>query len=115
MHCLRRILGITWQDKVTNKVVLEKAGIPSLYTLLKQRRMRWLGHVTWMEVGRIAKDLLYGELATGKRPTGRPQLRFKGRMQARPADTWHKHRLLGSYCHRQRCMETHSKTGVNTI
>ena len=23
------------------------------------------------------KDLLYGELATGKRPTGRPQLRFK--------------------------------------
>ena len=32
MRCLRRILGITWQDKVTNKVVLEKAGIPSLYT-----------------------------------------------------------------------------------
>ena len=26
MRCLRRILGITWQDKVTNKVVLEKAG-----------------------------------------------------------------------------------------
>ena len=24
-----------------------------------------------------SKDLLYGELATGKRPTGRPQLRFK--------------------------------------
>ena len=39
MCCLTRILGITWQDKVTNKVVLEKAGIPSLYTLLKQRRM----------------------------------------------------------------------------
>ena len=30
-----------------------------------------------MKDGRIAKDLLYGELATGKRPTGRPQLRFK--------------------------------------
>ena len=29
MRCLRHILGITWQDKVTNKVVLEKAGIPS--------------------------------------------------------------------------------------
>ena len=70
MHCLRRILGITWQDKVTNKVVLEKAGIPSLYTLLKQRRMQWLGHVTRMKAGRIPKDLLYGELAIGKRPTG---------------------------------------------
>ena len=30
---------ITWQDKVTYKVVLDKAGIPSLYTLLKPRRM----------------------------------------------------------------------------
>ena len=77
MRCLRRILGITWQDKVTNKVVLAGTEIPSLDTLLKQRRMRWLGHVTWMEDGRIPKDLLYGELATGKRPTGRPQLYFK--------------------------------------
>ena len=77
MRCLRRILGITWQDRMTNKVVLEKAGIPSLYTLLKQRRMRWLGHVTRMEDGRIPKDLLYGKLATGKRPTGRPLLHFK--------------------------------------
>ena len=71
-HCLRLILGITWQDKVTNKVVLEKAGIPSLYILLKQRRMRWLGHVTRLKDGRIPKDLLYGELATGKRPTDDP-------------------------------------------
>ena len=36
-------------------------------------------------------------------------------MQARPPDTWHKHILLGSYCHRQRCLETHSKSGVITI
>ena len=48
-----------------------------MYTLLKQRRMRWLGHVARMEDGRIPKDLLYGELAQGKRPTGRPQLRYK--------------------------------------
>ena len=33
MRCLRRILRITWQDKVTNKFVLKKAGIRSLYTL----------------------------------------------------------------------------------
>ena len=39
--------------------------------------MLWLGHVTRMKDGRIPKDFLYGELATGKRPTGRPQLRFK--------------------------------------
>eukprot|EP00745_Piridium_sociabile_P043277 TRINITY_DN8831_c0_g1_i1.p1 TRINITY_DN8831_c0_g1~~TRINITY_DN8831_c0_g1_i1.p1 ORF type:complete len:1016 (+),score=240.62 TRINITY_DN8831_c0_g1_i1:1061-4108(+) len=77
MRCLRRILNITWQDKVSNSTVLERAGTPSMFTLLKQRRMRWLGHVVRMADGRIPRDLLYGELAQGKRPTGRPHLRFK--------------------------------------
>ncbi|KAJ7324884.1 hypothetical protein JRQ81_017904, partial [Phrynocephalus forsythii] len=48
-----------------------------MYTLLKQRRLRWLGHVVRMDDGRIPKDLLYGELIKGKRPRGRPQLRYK--------------------------------------
>ena len=39
--------------------------------------MRWIGHVRRMEDGRIPKDILYGELAFGKRPRGRPQLRYK--------------------------------------
>ena len=77
MRCLRRILHIIWQDKVTNKSVLERAGIPNKYTLLKQRRMRWLRHVVRMDDGRIPKTLLHGELAQGKRPTGRLQLRYK--------------------------------------
>ena len=77
LRSLRRILGISWQDKVTNTEVLSRAGLPSMHTLLRQRRLRWLGHVRRMEDGRIPKDILYGELATGKRKTGRPQLRFK--------------------------------------
>ena len=77
MHSLRRILNITWQDKVPNNTVLERAGCTSMFTLLKQRRRRWLGHVVRMDDGRNPKDLLYGELVHGKRPTGRPQLRFK--------------------------------------
>ena len=76
LRCLRRILGITWQDKITNTEVLAKAGLPSMFTLLRQRRLRWLGHVRRMEDGRIPKDILYGQLATGKRRTGRPQLRY---------------------------------------
>ena len=69
---LRLILEIKWQDKVTNNEVLERAGIDSLYSLLKQRRLRWLGHVRRMEDGRLPKDLLYGKLAKGKRSQGRP-------------------------------------------
>ena len=37
----------------------------------------WLGHVHRMDDGRIQKDILYGELAFGRRSTGRPQLRYK--------------------------------------
>ena len=67
-RCLCRILQITWQDKATNNSVLKRAGIPSMNTLLKQRRMHWLGHVVRMDDGRISKDILYGELARDKHP-----------------------------------------------
>ena len=77
LRCLRKILGITWQDRVPNKDVLARAKIPSMFALLSQRRLRWLGHVVHMQDGRIPKDILYGELATGTRQTGRPFLRFK--------------------------------------
>ena len=77
LRSIRRILGISWQDKVTNADVLSRAGFPSMYTLLRQRRLRWLGHVRRMEEGRIPKDILYGELALGRRTTGRPHLRYK--------------------------------------
>ena len=77
-----------------NNTVLERAGITSMYTLLKQRCLRWLDLVSRMEDGRIPEDLLYGELATGKRPTGRPQLHLKDickrdvKARAFNTDTW---------------------------
>ncbi|MCV6610655.1 MAG: hypothetical protein OIF55_07805, partial [Amphritea sp.] len=48
-----------------------------MYTLLRQQRLSWLGHVRRMEDGRIPKDILYGELASGKRSVGCLQLRYK--------------------------------------
>ena len=75
MRCLRRIPNVTWKDRGPNNTVLERAEIPSMYTLLKQRRLCWLGHVVRMDDSPILKNLLYGELANGKRRTGRPQLR----------------------------------------
>ena len=77
MRCLRHILSISWTDKVSNNEVLERADIPSMFTLLSQRRLRWLGHIHGMEDGQIPKDLLYSELESGSRPVGRPKLHFK--------------------------------------
>ena len=44
LRSIRRILGISWQDKLTNADILSRAGLPSMYTLLRQRRLRWLSH-----------------------------------------------------------------------
>ena len=74
---LRTIMNITWKDHVSNHNILTKGKIPSLHALISLKRLRWLGHVTRMEDGRIPKHMLYSELCLGTRPTGRPALRFK--------------------------------------
>ena len=40
MRNLRRILHITWQDRISNKSVLKRAGLPSMFALLAQRCLR---------------------------------------------------------------------------
>ena len=77
MRCLKRILGITWQDRISYIDILDRARIRSMYSLLSQRRLRWLGHVRRMEDGRLLKDILCGQLTSGARPVGRPALRFR--------------------------------------
>ncbi|CAG5117359.1 unnamed protein product [Candidula unifasciata] len=72
-----KILGLKWQDKVTNTEVLERAGTTTVFSLLNLRRLRWLGHTWRMEDGRVPKDIFCGELKTGRRCRGRPLLRYK--------------------------------------
>ena len=73
----RCILSISRQDKVTNTDILSCAGLPTMYTLLRQCQLHWLGHVHCMEDGQIPKDILYSELTSGQRSTGHLQLRYK--------------------------------------
>ena len=77
LRSLQCILGISWQDKVTNTDVLSHAGLPTMYTLLRQCQLHWLGHVCHIEDGQIPKDILYGELTSRQRSTGCLQLRYK--------------------------------------
>ncbi|KAI8518138.1 hypothetical protein Bbelb_041550 [Branchiostoma belcheri] len=56
--------------------ILKRCGTTSLYPILKQRRLRWLGHVSRMDHSRLPHQVLCGQLADGKRDRGRPKLRF---------------------------------------
>ena len=71
---LCKILGVEWQDRVTNEEILQRTGLALMFTIIKQRRLRWLGHVARMDDSRIPKRVLFSETAHGKRSIGRPRL-----------------------------------------
>ena len=56
---LRSILRITWQDKVSNKEILDRTGLHSMEDLLIRKNLRWTGHLTRMTSGRLPKQFLY--------------------------------------------------------
>ena len=80
--CLRKLLGITWHDKIPDTEVLTRADLPSIYAILMQSQLRWAGHVARMSDDRLPKRLLFGELQHGKRSQGGQKKRFKDTLKA---------------------------------
>ena len=74
---LRRIMGIKWQELVSNVEVLRRANLESVEATLATTQLRWLGHVARMNDSRLPKMVLYGELAEGRRRQGGQKLRYK--------------------------------------
>ena len=81
MNCLRRILGISWQEKIPDTEVLALAEIPSMQALLKKTQLRWAGHVARMPDERLPKRLFFGELAKGITQPWRPEEEVQGHSQ----------------------------------
>ena len=75
---LRGILGITWRDKVTNEEVRNRTGKTLIEKVIRERRMRWLGHAIRMDEARIPKQALQWEVVGFKRKPGRPRTSWKG-------------------------------------
>ncbi|BHF80046.1 hypothetical protein SprV_0702317000 [Sparganum proliferum] len=70
LSCLRRILRLSWQDRIPDTDVLERTGILSIYTMLRQMQLRWIGHLVRMDDERLPKRLFYGDVTTGSRRQG---------------------------------------------
>ena len=76
-HCFRSILGIKWQDHVSDEEVLKRASLPSIESILFQVQLRWAGHVTRMEDVRVPKAVFLSEPQEGRRDPGAPRKRHK--------------------------------------
>ena len=79
LRCDRRMLrymaGVKWQDRMASSEVAGMCGVDDLSVKLRQKRLRWFGHVK-----RAEGSLLYevGEMRVeGQRPVGRPKKRWK--------------------------------------
>ena len=76
VFCLRRILRISWMDKVTNEEVRHWSNQSTLESRLRWKRMKWLGHVERMAWVRLPKMVLWGRLVSGARKPGGQKLRW---------------------------------------
>ena len=81
MGCLRQMLCITWQDRISNNDVLQRCGCLSIETIIANRTLRWAGHLSRMNSERLPKISLYSELNIGTRPVGRPKKRYKDQLK----------------------------------
>jgi len=52
----RRLLGITWRDKVRNEDIRQKTGSRKLEDIIKERRFRRFGHVLRINNSRTARQ-----------------------------------------------------------
>ena len=77
MRYLRQILNVKWWDFISNADILTRAILPSMYELLIQGNLRWVGYIHRMDDSRLPKQILYSQLKEGLRGIGRPRLRFK--------------------------------------
>jgi hypothetical protein len=76
---LRKIYGPTkengcWRIKM-NHEIQEKFKSPDIISVIKLRRLEWLGHVMRMNETRVARKIL-DDKPGGKRRRGRPRLRW---------------------------------------
>ena len=92
--CLRKLLKIKWKDRIPDTEVLKRAGLQSVYALLKLAQLTWTSHVTRMSEERLPKKIIYGELEMGKRSHGGQKKRYKDTLKASlkdfniPTESW---------------------------
>ncbi|KAK2186553.1 hypothetical protein NP493_196g01032 [Ridgeia piscesae] len=77
MRHLRSIMRITWTDKMTNQEIIERTGLLSMEDLLVKKNLRWTRPLMRMSPHKLPKQVLYSQLSSGHRTTGRPRLQFK--------------------------------------
>ena len=78
MRCQRRLLCVFWQQHVSNQSIRERTKQPTASSLLRQRRLRWFGHLHRMPSSLPVRRVFdfNPNIHGWKRPRGRPKTRW---------------------------------------
>ena len=93
-RCLRRILGVRWQDRVSNREVAERTGIGDINMDIKRRRWRYLGHVLRREEDSIVRRSVKWA-PPGKRRPGRPRGTWRRTVETEMKETGYTWNTIG--------------------
>ena len=74
--CIRKILGISYLDKIRNVEVMKKSGMREMTDMIRERRLKWFGHVARMKTSRFPNRVMKW-IPPGKRKRGRPRMSWK--------------------------------------
>lgn len=76
LRCLKTICKIKWTDKIPNEEVLERTNMFSIDNILKNKRLKWAGHISRMDENRAPHQIAFSELKKGERPQTKPKKRW---------------------------------------
>ena len=107
---LRKILGVTWRDHMSNIEVLKRTGQRRLQDIVAERRHRMAGHIIRMPPGRPANRAMSWTPRGSGRKRGRPtktwRSTFKEDLVDRGVD-WNSVRAVATDRHRWRTLAAH--------
>ena len=75
-RCLRRVMKIKWQDKISNRELLERAKVEKLSEEVRRRRWRFIGHILRQQPDNDCVTALTWT-PEGRRKRGRPKTTWR--------------------------------------
>ena len=76
MLCLRIIPGVSFHEKMRNTEIRELANMETVESMIRRRRLRWLGHMARMPKSRMPRQLMVCGPEGGKHAADGQKLRW---------------------------------------
>ena len=84
----RKILGIKITDKIPNEEISVKTNTLNIIKHITNTKWRWAGHVARMQDNRWTIRTTEWQVRKGRRPRGRPKMRWKDDIMKWQGATW---------------------------